>query len=277
MATLFSGYAVVARSGPVEAEPRFSARYDARGSGQPGRGARRGMLAFVQHQLGDPEALASLRDVAVRLREMGIGPHVAGFADPVANGLLWGEDFSAASGLLDELVECGRSIASVAMLIFSLPTRAGLYFRTGHWQAGFADAVESHELALATKPALAAYPLSSARDGAAFGQPELARVHIEEAVLLTAATGSTAWAWIARGGIAFIRDVRRRRRRGDRGHGEWVDSWAEAHGMANSQPCRSSPISSRPTCGSAGTLMHSGWWIASSNRGSPLREGTRRP
>jgi DNA-binding CsgD family transcriptional regulator len=93
--------------------------------------------------------------------------------------LTWAGEHSAASRMVDPLIEHRRTKGTPVALAFALSARAHLYFRTGQWEAARADANESVELAshphrLSTL-ARSLYVL--ARIEAALGNTELAIEH----------------------------------------------------------------------------------------------------
>jgi DNA-binding CsgD family transcriptional regulator len=66
------------------------------------------------------------------------------------HGSIWVEDYDAAALVLHRVVEETRAVHAVALLAFPVALLAELHFRTGRWNAAFAEASESTRLAAET-------------------------------------------------------------------------------------------------------------------------------
>jgi DNA-binding CsgD family transcriptional regulator/tetratricopeptide (TPR) repeat protein len=236
-ALAIAGYATMVAYGPAAAEERLvnglASRSDRDGPANP---LVLGLLAFARQQRGASDVGDDLRAVADQLRVIGLGPHVTGIADSIANALFWTDDFTSASRLLDDLVQSGREHSSMTMLAYTMSVRAGLYIRTGHWQAALADAVEAHDLALETKPALASYPLAErARVEGMLGRFGVAREHAGQAIELSDSMGVGSLRWLARGTMALV-ELCAGNIEESIVHAELADGWAYEHGIRSFGP-----------------------------------------
>jgi DNA-binding CsgD family transcriptional regulator len=182
--------------------------------GHPEPGLRVEQLAHVVDALlaalgGDRDRAArALLEVRSPPPEVWQSRSIFLFEDLAAEGLVWVNEYSAASRLVMDLVEQSRDANAMVVLSRALNIRADLYLRTGHWDAAHADASESVAIAgeIDARGPLAFALAVTARLEAALGRSDDARWHGHESLAQTETVGlrmNTLWAHSALGFLAL--------------------------------------------------------------------------
>jgi DNA-binding CsgD family transcriptional regulator len=176
--------------------------------------------------IGELNRAPSLRELAEKLGPALLTPETIGIADSFANAFAWLDDFSSASRLTSGRVRAARELASLPMLAFALSSRSDLYFRTGHFEAARADAIESVGLASDSgQQVMATLPLiARTRVDAALGFDADAVASGEDALALASDHGVASMQWWAHGALGFAHLSAGRLAEAIR-HLEWADRY----------------------------------------------------
>ncbi|HEY3724741.1 MAG TPA: AAA family ATPase, partial [Acidimicrobiia bacterium] len=163
-----------------------------------------GLLAALSGEYA--RAAPALLAVDAPSAEVFRSPSSVVFEYLVAEGLTWLGEFSAASRLVAALVDRSRDANAVVLLARSLVVRAGLYLRTGYWDAALADANEAADFALELHlPAAHAFALTvMARLEAGLGRGDDARRHGLEALERADASNLAMNVYGAHGALGFV-------------------------------------------------------------------------
>jgi ATP/maltotriose-dependent transcriptional regulator MalT len=138
--------------------------------------------------------------------------HLGAGGDPLLRGaefvvvaLTWASEHSAASRLVDMLVTSRRTTGATVELAFALTARSLLYFRTGHWGAARADAIEAVDVAThARRPTTLARSLFVlAWIEAGFGDTAMALEHASASYELGERYDLGAFSWHAAAAMGF--------------------------------------------------------------------------
>jgi DNA-binding CsgD family transcriptional regulator len=146
---------------------------------------------------------------------------------------VWVEEYERAHGLFDGLITALRSAGAVAPLAHLLASRADLDFRTGHWPAAHAGALEALDIGRETGQTSGSglSCATLARIEAAQGREQQAREHAAEALELTALSGVDLIRTYAAAALGLLElglghpDIAR-------GHLASASKFASGHGMA---------------------------------------------
>jgi DNA-binding CsgD family transcriptional regulator len=146
---------------------------------------------------------------------------------------VWVEEYERARELFDGLITALRSAGAVAPLAHLLASRADLDFRTGHWPAAHAGALEALDIGRETGQTSGSglSCVTLARIEAAQGREPQAREHVAQALELTALSGVDLIRTYAAAALGLL-ELGLGHPEIARGHLASASEFASEHGMA---------------------------------------------